>query len=101
MVIDHGRAIAAGTLPELVEQAGLSGRLVRVRLDRPAAAAPTGFRADSDPATFTASIQDVASELPGLLARLHAAGHAVRDLEVRTASLQSVFLELTGKELRE
>src|SRR6185295_1800217 len=101
VVIDHGRAIAAGTLPELVVQAGLSGRLVRVRLDRPAATVPAGFRAEGDPGTLTASIQDVASELPGLLARLRDAGHAVRDLEVRTASLQSVFLELTGKELRE
>jgi hypothetical protein len=51
--------------------------------------------------TLTASITDVAGELPGLLARLRDAGHAVLDLEVRTASLQAVFLELTGKELRE
>ncbi len=101
VVIDHGRAIAAGTLPELVEQAGLSGRRVRVRIDQPAAAAPAGFRVEGDANTLTASIRDVAGELPGLLARLRDAGHAVRDLEVRTASLQSVFLQLTGKELRE
>jgi ABC-2 type transport system ATP-binding protein len=100
VVIDHGRAIAAGTLSELVEQAGLSGRRVRVRLDRPVATAPAGFRVDGDH-TLTASITDVAGELPGLLARLRDAGHAVLDLEVRTASLQAVFLELTGKELRE
>ena len=41
------------------------------------------------------------AELPGLLARLQGAGLAVRDLEVRSASLQAVFLELTGKDLRE
>jgi len=43
----------------------------------------------------------VAHELPGLLARVQGAGLGVRDLEVRPASLQAVFLELTGKELRE
>ena len=101
VVIDHGRAIAAGTVSQLVEQAGLSGRRVRVRLDQPAATLPHGFRADGEATTLTASIHDVGAELPGLLARLQGAGLAVRDLEVRSASLQAVFLELTGKDLRE
>ncbi len=101
VVVDHGRAIAAGTLSELVEQAGLTGRRVRVRLDRAAASPPAGFRAEGDAQLLTASIHDVGAELPGLLARLGNAGLAVRDLEVRSASLQAVFLELTGKELRE
>ena len=101
VVVDHGRAVAAGTLSELVEQAGLTGRRVRVRLDRPAAVPPAGFRAEGDGAQLSTDIRDVGAELPGLLARLGAAGLVVRDLEVRTASLQSVFLELTGRELRE
>jgi ABC-2 type transport system ATP-binding protein len=101
VVVDHGRAIAAGTLPELVEQAGLAGRLVRLRLDREAAAPPAGFRHEADPAVLTASIRDVGAELPGLLARVREAGLGVRDLEVRSASLQAVFLKLTGRELRE
>src|SRR5262245_36537653 len=101
VVVDHGRAIAAGTLPELVDQAGLAGRLVRLRLDREAPAPPSGFRHDGDPGVLVATIRDVGSELPGLLARVHDAGFGVRDLEVRTASLQAVFLKLTGRELRE
>ena len=101
VIVDRGRAIAAGTLPELVEQAGLAGRRVRLSLDRPAASAPSGFRREDDGSALTATITDVAHELPGLLARLQSAGLGVRDLEVRTASLQAVFLELTGKELRE
>jgi linearmycin/streptolysin S transport system ATP-binding protein len=101
VVIDHGRAIAAGTLSELVEQAGLTGRRVRVRLDRPTTTPPAGFHADGDGTALSASIHDVGAELPGMLARLHGAGLVVRDLEVRSASLQAVFLELTGKELRE
>ncbi len=101
VVLDHGKAIAAGTLAELVEQAGLGGRLVRMRLDRAASVAPPGFRLDSEATVLTATIHDVGQELPGLLARVREAGLGVRDLEMRTASLQAVFLELTGKELRE
>jgi len=101
VIIDRGRAIAAGTLPELVTHAGLAGRRVRLSLDRPAASAPAGFALAEEGNALTATITDVAHELPGLLSRLQGAGLGVRDLEVRTASLQSVFLELTGKELRE
>jgi ABC-2 type transport system ATP-binding protein len=101
VVIDHGRAVAAGTLVELVEQAGLSGRRVRLSLDRPAASAPAGFTLADAGHALTATIDDVAHELPGLLSRVQGAGLGVRDLEVRPASLQAVFLELTGKELRE
>ncbi len=101
VVVDHGRAVAAGTLAELVDHAGLSGRLVRLRLDRAAAAPPAGFRSEGDPAVLTATIRDVGAELPGLLARVRDAGLGVRDLEVRSASLQSVFLQLTGRDLRE
>jgi ABC-2 type transport system ATP-binding protein len=101
VVVDRGRAVAAGTLPELVDQAGLGGRLVRLRLDRAAAAAPPGFQREGDTGVLTATIRDVGAELPGLLARVREAGLGVRDLEVRTTSLQAVFLKLTGRELRE
>ncbi len=101
VVVDHGKAIATGTLAELVEQAGLGGSLVRMRLDRAATVAPPGFRQDGDAAVLTATIHDVGQELPGLLARVREAGLGVRDLEVRSATLQAVFLQLTGKELRE
>ncbi len=101
VVIDHGRAITAGTLAELVTHAGLAGRRLRLTLDRAAAAAPAGFASENGGAVLSATIGDVGAELPGLLERVRAAGLGVRDLEVRTASLQSVFLKLTGKELRE
>ena len=109
VIVDRGRAIAAGTLAELVEQAGLAGRRVRLSLDRPlaerdnahATATPAGFTRGDDARVLTATITNVAHELPELLARLQSAGLGVSDLEVRTASLQAVFLALTGKDLRE
>jgi ABC-2 type transport system ATP-binding protein len=101
VVIDHGVAVAAGTLAELVEHAGLSGRRVRLALDRAATAPPAGFALENGGGAIVATIGDVAAELPAMLERVRSAGLGVCDLEVRAASLQSVFLKLTGKELRE
>ena len=100
VVIDHGVALASGTLPELVVRAGLAGRRARFSLDRSVSSAPAGFALEGG-TVLTATIGDVGAELPALLARIAGAGLSVRDLEVRSASLQSVFLALTGKELRE
>jgi ABC-2 type transport system ATP-binding protein len=103
-VIDHGRGLASGTLDELVAHAGLAGRRARIALERPLAsgvALPPGVERSEGGAVLTARVGDVAAELPGLLARLHAAGAGVRDLDVRGADLHAVFLALTGKELRE
>ncbi|MBI5171135.1 MAG: ABC transporter ATP-binding protein [Candidatus Eisenbacteria bacterium] len=101
VVMDHGRAVAQGTLAELVAVAGLPARRLTLHLERAAAAAPAGFSLGPDGTALTASVTDVAGELPALLERVRGAGLAVRDLDVRAASLQAAFLALTGKELRE
>jgi ABC-2 type transport system ATP-binding protein len=109
VIIDHGRAIAAGTLAELVEQTVGRYRLVTLRLDAAAGHAAAeitrGARtieADAgDPRVLRARMRDVAIELPPLLDRVRQAGRAVDDVEVKGPSLQSVFIHLTGRELRE
>src|SRR5204862_3174934 len=58
VVVDHGRAVAAGTLAELVEQAGLAGRRVRLSLDRMPERVPKGFDKGEDAGTLTAMITD-------------------------------------------
>ena len=87
VIIDHGRVIAAGTLPELVDRTVGKDRLVTLRL--------------SDGEVETARLRDVAADLPPLLERVRASGRLVDDVEVRGPSLQSVFIHLTGRELRE
>ena len=68
----------------------------------PAWPAVTDARLDPDDATrLRAKLTDVAAELPALLARVRDAGRAVEDVDVRGPSLQSVFIHLTGRELRE
>ena len=87
VIIDHGRVIAAGTLPELVDRTVGKDRLVTLRL--------------TDGRIETARMRDVAAELPPMLDRVRASGGTVDDVEVRGPSLQSVFIHLTGRELRE
>ena len=109
VIIDHGRVIAAGTLHELVEQTVGRHRLVTLRLDGPVEGAAvaladgaTGVEVDAaDPRVLRARMTDVALELPPLLDRVRQTGHLVDDVEVRGPSLQSVFIHLTGRELRE
>lgn len=108
VIVDHGRAIAAGTLAELVASAQLPARRVRLVLERSPGGAPSavlpslaGLAAEPDGGALVASVSDVASEVPALLERVRATGLVVRDLDVRSASLQAAFLALTGKDLRE
>jgi hypothetical protein len=56
---------------------------------------------DHDRRILSARMTDVALDLPPLLERIRLAGCAVDDVEVRGPSLQSVFIHLTGRELRE
>ena len=105
VIIDHGKVIASGTLPELVDRTVGRHRLVTLRMDGAIDAADLSgspVTADvEDRCVLRARMQDVAAELPRLLDRIHAAGRAVEDVDVRGPSLQAVFIHLTGRELRE
>jgi hypothetical protein len=46
-------------------------------------------------------VTEPAREIPVLLETFRADGVAIRDLTLKTATLESVFLQLTGRELRE
>jgi ABC-2 type transport system ATP-binding protein len=109
VIIDHGKVIASGTLAELVD--GTIGRYrhVTLRLDAPPGDALAGITRGArtvepdaaDPRFLRARMHDVAIELPPLLERVRQAGRAVEDVDVRGPSLQSVFIHLTGRDLRE
>jgi ABC-2 type transport system ATP-binding protein len=102
VIIDHGRIIASGSLNELVEQTVGRHRLVTLRLDAPVSTPPNGAQIDADDARLIrARVSDVARDLPALLAAVTAQRRAIEDVEVRGPSLQSVFIHLTGRELRE
>ena len=63
---------------------------------------PSGVEVSAeDPRVLRARVTNVSRELPALLSFVSAQGREVEDVEVRGPSLQSVFIHLTGRELRE
>jgi ABC-2 type transport system ATP-binding protein len=102
VIIDHGRVIASGTVPELVRSTLGVARTVRVKLDRAPSSPIEGLVPSGDDGSqFLGEVRDVDADLTALLHRVATSGCTVADLEVRGQSLQSVFIRLTGRELRE
>ena len=101
VIVDHGRVIAAGRVPELIRATIGTGSHVTLRLDRPLDEPIPNVPTSPDPRTVSARLEDVATDLPRLLRHLQRYGYGVQDVHVRPPSLQSVFLHLTGRDLRE
>ena len=101
VIIDHGRTIAEGAFAALVENTVGSRRKITLTLDRPLPQPPSRGEAQCEGRTVRLQAADVAAELPPLLSEVRAAGCKVEDVAVESPSLQSVFLHLTGRELRE
>lgn len=111
IVIDHGEIIADDTAARL--KSNLAGDLlaVEVPLDSAQAARAVLGRAAADgeldesmqngTARFRVRLPDGARLAPGLLKALDAAGAPVMSLELNPPTLDDVFLELTGRSLRE
>jgi hypothetical protein len=71
-------------------------------VDAAPASLPPGVEpSGDDPRTLRAKVSNVARDLPALLSALAVQGREVEDVEVCGPSLQSVFIHLTGRELRE
>jgi ABC-2 type transport system ATP-binding protein len=109
-VIDHGKVIARGTLAELRGMLGerdllrLSGTFERERTAAAlrAAAGLAGVEiVQCEERELTLSVQDASRKLPALFVALGAAGAEVRETTLTQPSLESLFIKLTGKELRE
>ncbi len=102
-IIDHGRIIALGTKDELVRKAFASRNEVLARfasVDDSVAAwvQQRGGLYENGMAQFTI---EHATEIAGLLDAATKAGHELADISLRKPNLESVFLHLTGRELRD
>lgn len=107
LVIDHGEIVASDT-PEALKQQ-VAGDLIEVIVASADQVAPTAARltalagADAEVADRTVSVRvpRAGTELPGLLRSLDTDGVVLESIEVRRPTLDDVFLELTGRSLRE
>ena len=104
-IIDHGRIIAEGTKDALVRQTLGSSQTVSIEAESaiPADAreALKRFGATVDGTKVQASVEDPAVQIREFLELFHARGIRIRDLALQSATLEQVFLHLTGRDLRE
>ena len=106
-IIDHGHLIAQGTLGELRKLHGERDLLRLSGVFDPARLAE-GLRGLSDieivlstPEQLTLAMANASQRLPSVFAALHECGADVRETTLKQPNLESLFIKLTGKELRE
>lgn len=106
-IMDHGQIIAAGTLDDVRNLAGRDTR-IRLKLAEPVddlvaeiAAVPGVRTAQPDGNAIVAQVGEPAEELPALLAAVSGRGRRLRGVEIEEPNLESVFLHLTGRALRD
>lgn len=102
-IVDHGRIIALGTNEELVKSAFASRSQVLARFADPTGGVGAwveqrGGRLVDSTAQFTV---EHPTEIAGLLDDAAKAGLELVDVSLRRPNLESVFLHLTGRELRD
>lgn len=106
-IIDHGKIIAAGTLKELRSIIGERDVLrLNGRFDSAAVTGSLGrfdgieiVQVTEDSLTLT--VTNASSRLSDIFQALGGAGAEIRETTVTQPSLESLFIKLTGKELRE
>jgi ABC-2 type transport system ATP-binding protein len=104
-ILDHGEIIAQGTPDELIR--GLGGAWViefaatRTPDEATLCALPGASRVAARGEHTLLTVDDLARALPGLLAAVADAGGEVTTLNTHQATLEDVFLSLTGRALRD
>lgn len=88
LIIDEGAVVASGTVRELISNTVGLDHQIQIR-----------FAGTSQPLKTSAS--NVTQRLIELITSVQASGRQLAELEVKAPSLHSVFIHLTGKELRE
>ncbi len=106
-VIDHGKIIAEGTLQQLRALLGEKD-LVRVTGRFDCSVIPEAIRRVPDVELVhcaedlvTLAAPEASKRLPDIFRVLSSAGFDVRETTITQPSLESLFIKLTGKELRE
>ena len=105
-IVDHGQVIAQGT-PRELKQSSAGKTRIEIRLAKPASDGALGqLEAVSGGCVSTDGVYVVHSTavprtIVALVKYLEAQGNELAGLEIATPSLEDVFLELTGRRLRD
>jgi ABC-2 type transport system ATP-binding protein len=104
-IIDNGKIIALGTKDELVRKTVGTREALTIDAASPIPAALKEklirMGASVEETRTRLSVEDPAAQIRQLLGLFHEERVAVRDLTLKSATLEQVFLQLTGRELRE
>jgi len=104
-VVDRGKVIALGTPAELIASLG-GQQVIEVALEPPLAdaelrALPGVVRLSRAAGAASLGVEKLHETLPALLAVAQARGAVVTQLSTHHATLDDVFVNLTGRQLRE
>lgn len=105
-IMDHGKILETGSVKELARVAGdhdvisLRGKFTAEALKSSLAGEPVAFLTLAD-RMATLSFTQENYGLPALAARLSGPGIGLEDISIQKPTLESVFLKLTGRELRD
>ena len=107
-IVDHGKVIALGTPRELIASLGAEHVIeFAIAEGTPAppqevlAALPTVEEVRHEDSSWRLTVREVHRAVPGLLAALAERGAATTHLSTHHATLEDVFVALTGRRLRD
>ncbi len=108
-IMDHGRLIALGTLAELTELVGEHETLI-LKLNQSDGGAALAealsdladvFQASADDGEVTLNVRSAQAALPPALNKAESLGLSIRTVDIHEPNLETVFLHLTGRALRD
>src|SRR5690349_18155683 len=106
-IMDHGRILALDT-PAALKRSIDADTIVRVQIDGDTAALANALsgmegatHADAGDGVVRIYLRGVVGALPRVVDAAEAAGFPVKDLSITEPTLETVFITLTGKDLRE
>ena len=106
-IVDHGKLLALGTLDELRRMVGeqdllrLAGRFDAALASRALEALDGVQVLTAAPDAMTITTAGASRKLPMIFAALTTAGADIQETTLSVPSLESLFIKLTGRELRE
>jgi ABC-2 type transport system ATP-binding protein len=108
-IIDHGKLIAVGTLPELTRLVGEHETLI-FRLNQELGSAelaavlgglPDVLQVGANDGEIIVNTQSAETILPQVVSAASGLGLSIRTIDIREPNLETVFLHLTGRALRD